>query len=165
MIACSITLRSQQPIVRRLCQRPPNQTQQWADVVDELRGYSIDMSDVTGWSGQVSTAPISGEPLRRINYVLSTHGDTQSADPAVGVQFAIWMLREGAGEAAWLSHHISWVEQHGGMSHMNAARALVAEAIATIALVAALRQAEGGRVQWGNVPAALTPPGMAKKLQ
>ena len=38
------------------------------------------------------------------------------------------------------------------------------EAIATIALVAALRKAEGGRVQWGNVPAALTPPGMAKKL-
>lgn len=109
---------------------PPNQTQQWADVVDELRGYSIDMSDVTGWSGQVSTAPISGEPLRRINYVLSTHGDTQSADTAVAVQFAIWMLREGAGEAAWLAHHIAWVEQHGGMSQMNAARALVAEAIA-----------------------------------
>lgn len=110
---------------------PPNQTQQWADVVDELRGYSIGMSDVTGWSGQVSTTPISGEPLRRINYVLSTHGDTQSADTAVAVQFAIWMLREGAGEAAWLSHHIAWVEQYGGMSHMNAARALVAEAIAS----------------------------------
>lgn len=109
---------------------PPSHTRQSADVVDELRGYSVGMWDATGWSGTVSTAPISGEPLRRINYVLSTHGDTQSADTAVAVQFAIWMLREGTGEDAWLRHHIDWVEQHGGIGHMNTARALVAEAIA-----------------------------------
>ncbi|MGK0721125.1 hypothetical protein [Leucobacter sp. W1478] len=110
---------------------PPQLTQQSAEVVDELRGYSVDMSDVTGWSGRVSTTPISGEPLRRINYVLSAHGDTQNADTAVAVQFAIWMLRQGAGEAAWLNHHISWVEQHGGAGHISQARALAAEAIAS----------------------------------
>lgn len=108
---------------------PPDHTQQTASVVDELRAYSVGMWDATGWSGRVSTVPISGEPLRRINYLLATHGDTQSADTAVAVQFAIWMLREGSGEQAWLDHHITWVEQHGGASHILAARALVAEAI------------------------------------
>lgn len=108
---------------------PPDHTQQTASVVDELRGYSVGMWDATGWSGRVSTAPISGEPLRRINYLLATHGDTQSADTAVAVQFAIWMLRGGSGEQAWLDHHITWVEQHGGASHIRAARALVTEAI------------------------------------
>lgn len=98
-------------------------------VVDELRGYSILTSDATGWSGTVSTNPLSGEPLRRINYVLSNHGDTQNADQAVAVQFAIWLLRDAPGEAAWLNHHIDWVERAGGAWHIDEARRLAAEAI------------------------------------
>ncbi len=110
---------------------PPDHTQQTPNVVNELRGYSVGMWDATGWSGTVTTQAITGEPLRRINYLLATHGDTQSADTAVAVQFAIWMLRDGAGERAWLDHHISWVEQHGGAAHISSARALVAEAMTT----------------------------------
>ncbi len=109
---------------------PPYSSQQGPAVVEELRGYSIDMSDITGWSGRVSTSTISGEPLRRINYLLANYGDTENADIAAAVQFAIWMLRDGHGETAWLNHHFDWVVRYGGAWHMDHARLLVSEAVA-----------------------------------
>lgn len=96
--------------------------------VDELRSYSFYTYDDTGWAGVTSSGPVSGEPLRRINYVLSEYGTAPDAEHAVAVQFAIWLLRESPGEAAWLDHHISWVEAHGGAAAIARARALADEA-------------------------------------
>lgn len=96
--------------------------------VDELRGYSFLTFNVTGWAGVASSDPISGEPLRRINYVISEYGGTTDPREAVAVQFAIWLLRDAPGEAAWLAHHTAWVETHGGADEIARARALADEA-------------------------------------
>ncbi|XPP25578.1 MAG: hypothetical protein ACNYNX_07945 [Leucobacter sp.] len=105
--------------------------------VDELRAYSFFTYDDTGWSGVTSSGPVSGESLRRINYVLSQYGEAPDAAHAVAVQFAIWLLRESPGEAAWLDHHIAWVQAHGGAAEIARARALADEA--RLAAVAPLR--------------------------
>lgn len=96
--------------------------------VEVLRGYSFFTYDDTGWAGVTASEPISGEPLRRINYLLSRYGDTSEATQAVAVQFAIWLLRESPGEAPWLDHHIAWVEANGGAAEIARAHELVAEA-------------------------------------
>lgn len=96
--------------------------------VDELRGYSFFTYDDTGWAGATASEAISGEPLRRINYVLSRYGGTTDAAQAVAVQFAIWLLRDSPGEAPWLEHHIAWVETHGGVAEIARARVLADEA-------------------------------------
>ena len=108
----------------------PVQSQLAPTVVSELRAYAIHTRNVTGWDGMVTSSVVHGEPLRRINYLLATHGDAPDADAAVAVQFAVWMLRDSPGEAAWLAHHVAWVERHGGRAHMDRARDLVADAIA-----------------------------------
>lgn len=97
-------------------------------VSDELRSYSISPFNATGWSGLVTSDVVRGEPLRRINYVLSMHGTTTDAKTAVAVQFAIWLLRDQPGEAAFLEHHMTWVEAHGGAAEIARAHELVAEA-------------------------------------
>lgn len=106
----------------------PSGAQLAAAEVDELRGYSFTTYNDTGWAGVTSSDPISGEPLRRINYVLSRYGDAPDAQHAVAVQFAIWLLRDSPGEQAWLAHHIAWVEAHGGAAEIARARDLEAEA-------------------------------------
>lgn len=107
---------------------PPDGPQESPLVVSELRGYTIQSFNGTGWNGWSVATPVSGEPLRRINYVLSRYGQTADAREAVAVQFAIWLLREQPGEEAMLAHHIAWVEAHGGAAEIARAWALVAEA-------------------------------------
>lgn len=107
----------------------PSGPQLAAVEASELRGYSFFTYNATGWSGVTSAEPISGEPLRRINYVISQYGDTTDPAEAVAVQFAIWWLRDSPGEAVWMEHHAAWVEAHGGSAEIARARALVSEAI------------------------------------
>lgn len=106
----------------------PDGAQQAGVTVDTLRPYTIQSFNGTGWAGTTVTTAVTGEPLRRINYVLSQHGQTNEASEAVAVQFAIWLLREQPGEQAMLQHHIAWVEAHGGGAEIARAYVLVEEA-------------------------------------
>lgn len=96
--------------------------------VGTLTGYTTQARDETGWNGTVSVGPVSGESLRRMNWLLTKHG--QSADPGMAavVQIAIWMLRYDAGTSPWLDHHFGWIAAHGGGDHLAHARSLLAEA-------------------------------------
>jgi len=106
----------------------PSGPQHGATEVDALRAYSFFTYDATGWSGTTESAGVSGAPLSHINYVLTRYGATRDREIAVAVQFAIWLLRESPGEQAWLTHHLAWVEAHGGEAEIAHARELVVEA-------------------------------------
>ncbi len=101
--------------------------------VDSLRAYAFFTYDDTGWSGTTQSDGVTGTALSEINYVLTKHGSTDDARAAVAVQFAIWLLRGSPGEAAWLAHHMTWVEAHGGASEMRRAEALADEARSAVA--------------------------------
>lgn len=106
----------------------PDGPQQVAQEVTELRSYSFTSFNATGWAGVATSETVSGEPIRHINYVLSEYGATSDPREAVSVQFALWLLRDQPGEAAYINHHIAWVESHGGSAEIARARDLVAEA-------------------------------------
>lgn len=93
-----------------------------------LPDYDSVFPDLTGWSGRVTSGPVSGERLRHINYVLWEHGRTTDADAAVVVQLAIWLLRDDPGARAWLDHHLAWMQRNGGAGYIDAAQALASEA-------------------------------------
>ena len=108
----------------------PSAAQHAPKTVRELPGFSATSFDPTGWSGTVSSATAGGEIIRRINYLLSTHGTTRDARAAAAVQFAVWMLRPDPGTDAWMAHHVAWAEAHGAADVVKRARALAAEATA-----------------------------------
>ena len=108
----------------------PSGAQHAPKTVRELPAFSTTSFDPTGWSGAVSSAAVGGEVIRRINYLLSTHGTTRDARAAAAVQFAVWMLRPDPGTDAWMAHHITWAEAHGAADIVKRARALAAEATA-----------------------------------
>lgn len=108
----------------------PSGNQQSARTVTALPAYTSSATESAGfgWNGEVSSGQASGVEMRQMNWLLSTHGQTHDPDTAVSVQLALWMLRGDPGAAAWLDHHLSWVAQHGGQGHIDAAIALASEA-------------------------------------
>lgn len=106
----------------------PSGPQHGATVVDELPGYSGGTFDPTGWRGDVTSGPASGEVMRQMNYVLWVHGRTEDPDAAAAVQLAIWLLRADPGVSVWLDHHLGWVRTHGGQWHLARAEQLAEEA-------------------------------------
>lgn len=107
----------------------PRGAQQGGRTVSSLPGYSHAFSDQTGWTGSVSSGPLSGEKLRQINYVLSRYGDTTDLASAVAVQIAVWVLRDDPGARAWLDHHLDWMRRKGGGGHVDSAMRIVQEAL------------------------------------
>lgn len=95
-------------------------------VVTMLPAYSISVSDPWGFAGTVSTEEASGEILRRMNWVLSEHGQGADAEQAVAVQVALWELRRGPGNAAWIDSKYALIAQHGGQAYVDAGLALAA---------------------------------------
>lgn len=96
--------------------------------VTELPGYSVEVHDAWGWHGTVTTAPVSGERLRQMNWVLSEHGDTADPELAASAQIALWELRRGPGNAAWLDAKYELFARHGGQRIVDAGVRLAAEA-------------------------------------
>lgn len=106
-----------------------------------LPGFSAKQSDGTGWDGWVAGTPVSGDALRRMNWLLTTYGQTTDPDIAAAVQFAVWFLREDPGANDWLVHHVRWVQAHGGTWHTDRAYGMVDEAYAAVA--ASMAEPEG----------------------
>lgn len=106
----------------------PKGPQQEPQEVDTLPGFAAQARDQTGWDAQVTGAPISGPALQRMNWLLTTYGQTQDHDQAAAVQFALWWLRDDPGLDAWLDHHAGWVQNNGGDWHIRRASQMVDEA-------------------------------------
>ncbi|MFC5338590.1 hypothetical protein [Leucobacter denitrificans] len=98
----------------------PFSTQLGPTVVSSLPGYSVNAQDGWGWSGKVATATASGEVLRQLNWVLAEHAPGASPEQAVAVQIALWELRRGPGNAAWLDEKYKLIRDHGGASFVQA---------------------------------------------
>src|SRR5690606_17007603 len=100
----------------------------------------------------------------RMNWLLTTYGQTTDPDLAAAVQFAVWFLREDPGAHDWLVHHVRWVQANGGTWHTDRAYAMVDEAYAAVAAAdsvapdAPLSIALGGEFATGTVsyPAGTT---------
>lgn len=96
--------------------------------VNELRGYSMTISDGWGWSGHISTSPARGELLRAMNWVLAEHGQTTDLARAAEVQIALWVLRKEPGNAAWIDAKLGHISANGGGRHVERGIALAGEA-------------------------------------
>ena len=96
--------------------------------VSHLRGYSIRVSDQWGWSGQVATEAASGEVLRQMNWILAEHAPGASPERAVAVQLALWELRRGPGNAAWIDGKYALISGHGGQAYVTAGIELAKQA-------------------------------------
>lgn len=108
--------------------RTPTSNQKTPREVTRLESYRAAPDEVTGWNGRVSIGAVSGTPLRQMNWLLSKHGQTRNADKAAAVQIALWFLRDDPGVDKWLDHHLDWIADHGGKSHIAEAKRLAAEA-------------------------------------
>ena len=96
--------------------------------VETLPGFSAQQRDITGWDAVATGAPVSGPVLQRMNWLLTTYGQTQDANVAAAVQFALWMLREDPGLDPWTQHHAQWLIDNGAAWHIERAQQMVTEA-------------------------------------
>lgn len=106
----------------------PKSSQQGGQLLSSVPAYTATSSDVTGWSGTMSSGPLTGARLRQVNYVLWEHGRTEDGGTAAAVQIAVWMLRGDPGARPWLDHHLAWLRSHGGGSYVEQAAQLADEA-------------------------------------
>lgn len=106
----------------------PFSDQQTPRRVETLRGYTTWSTDNWGWNGQVTTEPASGELLRQINWLLSEHGNTTDAGKAAEVQIAVWLLREGPGNRAWMDAKLGYLRENGAADHVDRGYQLAADA-------------------------------------
>ena len=76
----------------------------------------------------VDHEPMSGEPVRHMNYLIAQHGATKDDDKAVSVALAIWKIRAGEKEAVVMKRFEDLIRAEGRADLIHDADRLVTEA-------------------------------------
>lgn len=102
-----------------------------------LPAFSTASTMVEGRTFSGVTAPeLSGDGLRKLNYVISKYGSTTDNVQAAAVQLAVWELRTSGASSSYLALLQYWKEltiAHGGSSAVSLAANMVTEAGSALA--------------------------------